>query len=229
VFDSIKTFGSGVRSLRLLRGAIVLAGALGLSVVAVQLAPTQAQAAGDLHYQRGHYLASGWYCYGWSNGTYHCTQHWHRSGGRIISDNPSWVPNGGSVSVSAPKASKGSSTVRTSVHLRGPNTYPWGQCTWYARARGGAELNGLGNAGAWAANARRRGLAVGYAPRAGATVVFAVGVQGASRLGHVAHVERVLGGGRFLVSEMNYFGYGGGFGRVSQRVAHTGAGVSFIY
>src|SRR5262249_57684254 len=92
---SIKALGSGTRSLRTMRGAIVLAGVLGLSVLALQLAPSQAQASSGLHYQRGHYLTNGWYCYGWSNGAYHCTRHWHRSGGRLLSANPGWVPNGG--------------------------------------------------------------------------------------------------------------------------------------
>jgi surface antigen len=82
----------------------------------------------------------------------------------------------------------------------------------------------------WAINARRRGLHVGATPRVGATAVFAPGVQGASSLGHVAHVIAVSGS-RFKVSEMNYYGgtpYGG-FGRVDYRWAYAGSGVSFIY
>ncbi len=225
MFATIKSFGSGVRSLRVLRGAVVLAGVLGLSVLAVQLAPSQAEASGGLHYQRGHYLTNGWYCYGWSNGAYHCTHHWHRSGGRIISDNPGWVPNGGGGSVAA-KSSSGSRTVTTSSrNLRGPNTYPWGQCTWYARSRGGAQLNGLGNAKDWFRNAQRRGLPTGYTPRVGATVVLQPGVHGTSYLGHVGHVEKVYSNGSFLMSDMNW----GGFGRVTYHVMQMGRGISFIY
>ncbi len=86
----LKAFGMA-RSALVFAG---LAGMLGLSVAATQLAtPQTAQAASWLHYQRGYYLDNGWFCYGWSSGAYHCTHHWHRSGGRVISDNPAWVPN----------------------------------------------------------------------------------------------------------------------------------------
>jgi surface antigen len=223
VFVSIKALSSGTHSLRMLRGAIVLAGVLGLSVLAVQLAPSQAHAAGGLHYQRGHYLTNGWYCYGWSNGAYHCTQHWHRSGGRIISDNPGWVPNGGSAVVTT--AARGKTSPVSSRQMSGPNRYPWGQCTWYARSRGGAQLNGLGNAKDWFRNAQRRGLPSGYTPRVGATVVLQPGVHGTSYLGHVGHVEKVYGNGSFLMSDMNW----GGFGRVTYHVMQMGRGISFIY
>jgi surface antigen len=82
----------------------------------------------------------------------------------------------------------------------------------------------------WAINARKRGLPVGSTPRVNATVVFASGVQGASSLGHVAHVVAVSGS-RFEVSEMNFYGGSprGGFGKVDYRWATTGSGVSFIY
>jgi surface antigen len=91
-------------------------------------------------------------------------------------------------------------------------------------------LGRLGNAGKWSLNARSRGLAVGATPRVGATAVFAPGVQGASAVGHVAHVVAVSGT-RFQVSEMNFYGGTphGGFGKVDYRWAHTGSGVSFIY
>ena len=69
----------------------------------------------------------------------------------------------------------------------------------------------------------------GSVPAAGATVVFQPGVQGASGLGHAAHVEAVYGNGWFLVSEMSFFWNGGGWGRVSFRYAHVGWGVTFIY
>jgi len=39
----------------------------------------------------------------------------------------------------------------------------------------------------------------------------------------------VYPGGWFLVSEMNFFWNGGGWGRVDYRFAHAGSGVSFIY
>src|ERR1051326_5524165 len=61
-----------------------------------------------------------------------------------------------------------------------PNHYPWGQCTWWAaQSKLTENLEGLGNAGMWAINARKHGLSVGSTPRVNATVVFAPGVQGA--------------------------------------------------
>ena len=81
----------------------------------------------------------------------------------------------------------------------------------------------------WPAEARAHGLAVGSTPVAGATVVFQPGVEGAGGGGHAAHVEWVIGNGWFVISEMNFYWNGGGWGRVDYRYAHTGGGVSFIY
>lgn len=161
-----------------------------------------------------------WYCRVLSNHSYHCTAHWHRSGAQVISDNPAWVPNGrlGSAPVS-----------RAVQRVDSRNTYPWGQCTWGAKALTNENLNHLGNARDWLANARARGLPTGSTPRVGATVVYQAGVQGAAGLGHVAHVVQVLSGGRFVVEEMNYSGFGGGFGKFSYRTSWTGWGVGFIY
>ena len=36
-------------------------------------------------------------------------------------------------------------------------------------------------------------------------------------------------GGWFLISEMNFYWNGGGWGRVDYRFAHSGPGVYFIY
>jgi surface antigen len=60
-------------------------------------------------------------------------------------------------------------------------------------------------------------------------VVYQPGVQGASTLGHVAHVTAVYADGSFRVEEMNYYGFGGGFGHFSYRTSWVGWGVSFIY
>jgi len=87
----------------------------------------------------------------------------------------------------------------------------------------------MGNARYWAGNAPRRGLRVGSVPIRGATVVFQPGVQGAAGAGHVAHVLALYPDGWFLISEMNAYVNGGGWGRVSYRYVHVGWGVSFIY
>jgi surface antigen len=104
----------------------------------------------------------------------------------------------------------------------------FGVCNWYAWYRR-QDRGFLSNAAGWTSAARARGIPTGSAPAAGATAVFAPGVQGAGGGGHVAHVERVLGGGWFIVSEMNFYFNGGGWGRVSYRYAHSGPGVSFVY
>ena len=67
-------------------------------------------------------------------------------------------------------------------------------------------------------------------PRVGAVVFFSGGVQGASAQGHYATVVGVSAGGYWvLISEMNFYWRGGGFGRVDYRYAHIGPGVSFRY
>ncbi|HLJ80346.1 MAG TPA: CHAP domain-containing protein [Ktedonobacterales bacterium] len=252
-FASLSRFR--ITSRGMTRVALALAGVLGLSVLATSFgAGATAQAAPGLHYQRGTYIDNGWLCYGWSNGAYHCTQHWHRSGGRLISNNPGWVPNSGgsssrTLSTGAPlgdgghtggSVSKAPGNIGSWVYtgipaysMRNPGgAYSgyFGSCTWYAWYRHQNEpLMRLGNAAAWAWNAPRFGLRTGSTPVAGATVVFQPGVQGASGQGHAAHVERVYGNGWFLVSEMSFYWNGGGWGRVSYRYAHTGSGVTFIY
>lgn len=111
---------------------------------------------------------------------------------------------------------------------------PWSQyfgyCTWYAWYRHQNEpLMQLGNASQWPWNAPSHGLHVGSTPVVGATVVFQPGVEGAGGGGHAAHVEAVLSGGWFIMSEMNFSWNGGGWGRVDWRYAYVGSGVSFIY
>ncbi|MGH2514690.1 MAG: CHAP domain-containing protein [Ktedonobacterales bacterium] len=111
---------------------------------------------------------------------------------------------------------------------------PWrgyfGVCTWYAWYRHqGEPLMKMGNAAAWAWNAPKFGLRTGTTPAVGATVVFQAGVEGAGSGGHAAHVEVVLGGGWFIVSEMNFGLNGGGWGRVDWRYAYVAPGVTFIY
>lgn len=111
------------RSLRVVPFALVLAGVIGLTAVATQVTPTQeAHAASWLRYQRGYYLDNGWLCYGWSNGAYHCTHHWHRAGGRLVSDNHAWVPNyGSSASASVTHSSATHSAV---VRTQAPVSHP---------------------------------------------------------------------------------------------------------
>jgi hypothetical protein len=106
----------------------------------------------------------------------------------------------------------------------------FGQCTWWAQnERRDEDLAYLGNAAYWAAVATARGYRVGNRPAPNATVVFQPGVEGAGGGGHVAHVLAVYPNGWFLVSEMNFYWNGGGWGLVDYRYAHSGWGVQFIY
>jgi surface antigen len=110
--------------------------------------------------------------------------------------------------------------------------YSWafGQCTWWAQyERKDENLMHMGNAQFWASGASSRGYTVGSQPRVGATVVFQPGVQGAGGAGHVAHVVKVYPNDWVLISEMNFYWDGGGWGRVDYRFAHAGSGVQFIY
>lgn len=106
----------------------------------------------------------------------------------------------------------------------------WGQCTWWAAyKRSDEDFSGFGDAWNWANAAQARGYTVTTTPAANATVVFAPGVEGASGLGHVSHVEQVLTDGWVLVSEMNFYWNGGGFARVDYRYVYAGNGVWFIH
>lgn len=236
------------------RAALAMTGVLGIAVIAAQVsASPTASAAGGLRYQRGYSVQQGWLCYGWSNGAYHCTHHWHRSGGTLVSDNPAWVPNAGRATTAAagrgapaPSAQASANTsgepCRSSQFFSGaisqwktpPSCYAgiysinpakyvyrpsFGWCNWWPEVMNPGRPNLL-----WGGYPR------GAAPRAGATVVFAPGVQGASSAGHYARVVAVAPGGYWmLVSEMNFWWRGGGFARVSYRYIHTGPGISFIY
>jgi surface antigen len=111
-----------------------------------------------------------------------------------------------------------------------PYSSYFGFCTWYAWYRyQGEPLMRMGNAAAWAWNAPAYGLHTGTTPVVGATAVFQPGVEGAGGGGHVGHVEAVLGGGWFIVSEMNFSWNGGGWGRVDWRYVYVTSGVTFIY
>jgi surface antigen len=240
------------RSSRLARTGLTLGGALALTLALSAFAASPAQAA-SLHYHRGYSIQGRYLCYGWPNRAYHCTVHWHRAAsGAPVSERPSWVPNvrgsGGGVGgasgggVGGASGGGGAAPGGVSQWGRPPGYSAWtmrdfagdrysnvfGGCTWYAwyRRQDRGLLSGAAN---WAYTARARGIPTGSAPAAGATAVFAPGVQGAGGGGHVAHVERVLGGGWFIVSEMNFYFNGGGWGRVSYRYAHSGPGVAFVY
>jgi surface antigen len=83
----------------------------------------------------------------------------------------------------------------------------------------------------WWTLARAYGFAEGRTPRAGAVMVMGYGMAGASASsGHVGYVESVNPNGSFVISEMNWYGSGGGFGKVDYRTITSMAGIlGFIY
>ncbi len=105
----------------------------------------------------------------------------------------------------------------------GSDTYPYGQCTWYVASR--RNVTWGGNAITWWWNAA--GIrAEGHVPVQGAIVVIRSGW-----VGHVAFVERVNPDGSYVISEMNFWADGGGWGRVDHRTlsASDSSVVGFIY
>jgi LysM repeat protein len=98
--------------------------------------------------------------------------------------------------------------------------FPYGQCTWYVASRRPIPWNG--NAGDWFAAAQALNWPTGQMPQPGAIMV-----TWESWYGHVAYVERVNSDGSWVVSEMNYAGWG----QVDQRTIKPGGVplIGFIY
>ena len=111
------------------------------------------------------------------------------------------------------------------------NSFPYGQCTWYANQRF-YQLHGVyvpwttqSNAWQWTARANQFGWHVSSAPSVGAIVDLQPWVQGAYSLGHVAVVERVLQNGHVIASNMNWGAY---YWKVTDVEFVPGPGVNFI-
>jgi surface antigen len=102
----------------------------------------------------------------------------------------------------------------------GGNRFSYGYCTWYVASR--IAVPWLGNAWEWYGQAQAYGWATGQSPRPGAIMV-----TWESGYGHVAIVETVYPNGSWLVSEMNFVGWG----IVSQRTISPGKVplIGFIY
>ena len=117
--------------------------------------------------------------------------------------------------------------------------FAFGTCTYWAAGQwraNGWDVNWGGDAYQWWAGAAAAGHAEGSTPAVGAIVVWPPGGGGAFGAGHVSYVTAVSvpGAGfpnNFEVSEMNYYGAGGGFDRVDYRVVpDSGSGFDgFIY
>lgn len=213
-----KILSGRVSCVRVLFGAALLGAAF---IVAIGANGPTANASGSLYYQRGYYVANDWLCYGWSNGIYHCTAHWHRNGSQLVSDNPSWVPNYGSTSAptsTSNKASRPSGVTYGSTSgsntagqpCRSSTMFPAYISQWttpvscYAgiysvNPANYAYRSGFGWCNWWpeALHPNQPDILWGgqyrhsSTPTPGAVVRFAPGVQGASSAGHYAQVVAV--------------------------------------
>lgn len=210
-----------------------------------------AQASTALHYSRGYSVQGSWLCYGWSNGIYHCTQHWVRSGSRFVSLNTPFVPSEGSAGTRTTPTSSGTvagnqntsgqpcrETVRWPARITQwtvplgcyariyyPNPARYRVRPSYGWCNWWPEVLHPGYAGSTVLH-----LPGHNQPRVGSVVFFSGGVQGASAAGHYAQVVAIAPGGYWiLITEMNFYWRGGGFKRVDYRFIHLGPGVSFRY
>src|SRR6266702_365516 len=114
----------------------------------------------------------------------------------------------------------------------GGNVFPYGSCTWWADQRY-FQLHGVfvpwhtqANAWEWTARAYEFGWHVSSKPVVGAIIDLQSGVQGASGLGHVAVVEKILSNGHVIASNMSWGAYPW---QVTDVEFTPGPGVTFIF
>jgi surface antigen len=81
------------------------------------------------------------------------------------------------------------------------NAYAPGNCTWYVKQKRPDIGNFWGNANMWYSSAQAAGFKTGKLAKTGA-----IGVSFEGWAGHVVYVEKWLGNGRLLISEMNVGG-----------------------
>jgi len=114
----------------------------------------------------------------------------------------------------------------------GGNVFPYGSCTWWADQRY-FQLHGVfvpwhtqANAWEWTARAYEFGWHVSGKPVVVAIIDLQSGVQGASGLGHVAVVEKILSNGHVIASNMSWGAYPW---QVTNVEFTPGPGVTFIF
>lgn len=116
------------------------------------------------------------------------------------------------------------------VQSASTNTYPQGQCTWWASQRywqlTGYYVPWKADAKDWSSQATGYGWSVSSTPQTGDIVCFQPGVQSAdSTFGHVGIVEKILGSGSISTSNLNFDGQQQ---NITDFTFSTGNGVSFI-
>ncbi len=132
------------------------------------------------------------------------------------------TPTAADASLPAAVGSRGVFAIKVGGSL-GPFTpsFPFGQCTYYVATK--VPIPWHGDAWTWFGSALAAGWAVGATPRVGAVMV-----TWESRIfGHVSYVEAINADGSWLVSEMNYVGWG----VLDQRTVRPGSVslIGFIY
>jgi len=91
------------------------------------------------------------------------------------------------------------------------NTYPQGQCTWWASQRmqqlTGCYAPDMGNAKDWATNCSKYGWENSSTPSAPSVMCFQPGIQLSDTVyGHVAVVESIIDATTVMTSNLNYMG-----------------------
>jgi len=137
------------------------------------------------------------------------------------------VPTAGSTNI----AQQASNSVRSIGAAGSSNSFPFGQCTWWADQRY-YQLHGIfvpwrtnATAANWVDRARQFGWHVSNTPTVGSIIVLQPGIQGAYSAGHVGVVEHLLHNGSVIASSMNW---GTNPGMVTDYTFHPGPGVAFI-
>ena len=99
--------------------------------------------------------------------------------------------------------------------------FPFGQCTYYVATK--VEIPWHGDAWTWYTNAQTAGWQVGTTPRVGSVMV----TWESRTFGHVSYVESINADGTWVVSEMNYIGWG----VIDQRTVRPGSVplIGFVY
>ncbi len=165
-------------------------------------------------------------------GRYHTTWQSLASYNRIANPNMIYINEHVCVPGQKPGGGTGTTTYIPPTGTKGAsNVFPYGQCTWWASQRY-FQLHGVfvpwttnSNAWQWVARANDFRWHVSSWPSAGAIVVIQPWTQGAYGLGHVAVVERILGNGHVLASNMNWNPYPGSVLNVEFA---PGPGITFV-
>jgi surface antigen len=143
--------------------------------------------------------------------------------------------HGTPVTNTSPHSTPVSSTITPSASLStqgSENVFPYGSCTWWANQRY-FQLHGIfvpwrtqADAWQWTARAYQFGWHVSSSPVTGSIINLQPWVQGAYGSGHVAVVERILGNGQVIASNMSW---GANPWQVTYVEFAPGPGVTFIY